>query len=98
MATKDYFINGADDETVVAVVKGVGFDYTVGYIDYSGRYGVWMHEAEDHDNEFEPDILNVYPTLKEALVAVAEQVERDLNAELANPLSGMTDKPVRRKR
>jgi hypothetical protein len=85
--------NGA---TPLAVIKGLGFDYYVAYNDFDGRYWLLSHEAEDFEFEFDVDFLHDYRTLAEALAATADLIERDLNADLANPISGMIDRPVPR--
>jgi hypothetical protein len=82
--------NGA---TPLAVIKGLGFDYYVAYNDFDGRYWLLSHEAEDFEFEFDVDFLHDYRTLAEALAATADLIERDLNADLANPISGMIDRP-----
>jgi hypothetical protein len=84
----DYFNMLSDDETVVAVVKGVGFDYCVADTGFGDRYGVYSHDAEDTEFEFEFDLLHVYRSLGEALAAIADIIKHDLDAELANPLAG----------
>lgn len=77
----------------VAVIRGLGFDYYVAYNDEDARYWLLSHEAEDFDFEFDVDFLHDYRTLAEALAAAAKCIEADLNAELGNPLAGMTDRP-----